>query len=422
MLNIFFTPKLKASRIVSLAKKTQVDFVGLGDSNLIFGGHGWDHGIQEALTNLGVPMWATGLITQNENNGSGSNQGYLYARQAAGVVGATSGAPADLHKFLDRGAGGLFPGRYLFVADASSVSSITLNGLFLVGNCPLNPAGALNCDIHYGTFDSGSGSFRLTVRRNSSPFTVYQSNAARNTNTGVFGMATETLSIAANAAREGLPFAMLATNPGIANIVGPCFLTYHRIRSATLSAGYSFGCLDFRGGQSTRTIAVDLQEASDEMLTHYFGILRQNQIATQKKIVIFINGGLNDRNETLASVGPAAVSDGDSPEAFVDNHQAIVDRIEEIWTLNSWDTSELTWLVVPSHPISQPDDAELIAYRAAAKAWAASTQRVLFADLGQLTNHDEMLANGWYTSAGDKLHLSQAGFTALSLRILKRAR
>jgi len=420
--NILFIPGLAVSEITKLVRSQRVDFVGIGDSNLIFQGHGYDEGFQAALTQQGVPMWATGLISQNENNGTGSGQGHLYQRQAGGIIGASSGAPASLDDLLNKGTGGLFPAFYTHLADAATFSSGNLNGLNAEGTCPINTAGDLAFDVHNGTFDSGSGQFRPIIRRNSDPFNVFADGGIITTNTGSIGIRTTTVTLAANSARNGLPIAGLLTRPGFTGITGPFFLTYMRFRNTARATGYSFGSLSFRGGQSTRTHANDFQQASDATLTHYFGILRENQGA-EKKIVIFINSGLNDRNEILASLGPDAVATGNSPEAFVDNHKAIVLRIKEIWTNNSWPEDELVWLLVPSHPIAAPDDTQLVGYRAALREYAKTLPNALFADLDQLVGSNAMVANGWYAnSVSDRNHLTSAGYTGLARVIINNAK
>jgi len=407
------------SGLLSRLRSGRVDFVGIGDSNQIFGGHGWDLGFPYALIASGYPMWATGLIVNNEASGTGAGAGYSYNRNSpggSGLTGAVSGAPADLEKYMDKGAGLLYPSFYYsYVAAASSISAVN-NGLQLLpGLGGLDETAAIDFDHWWGSFDSGSGSFTRYLRRGESPFTEIVNPPSINTNTGAFGMNRSTVSMSANVARAGWKIQFLAANAA----VGPYFGTFMRARQLNRTAGFSYGTLDYRGGQSLRTMAYDLQQASDETLTHYFTILRDDQESDLITIAICVNSGLNDKNETLASVGPAAVADGDSPEAYVDNFDAIRARIEAIWNLNAWDPQELFWIVFPSHPISDPDDAELLTYRAAISAHLTGDSRAQVVDISALTDETEMLANGWYQSAGaDRSHLTQAGYEQLSMRIL----
>jgi hypothetical protein len=401
-----------------LMTQQRVDFVGIGDSNQIFGGHGWDHGFPYALSALGFKMWATGLVTQNENNGSGAGSGFMYALgNPGGLTGVDSGAPASLDDYINKGAGGLSPCDYTYVT--GSVGNNVNCGITLGANCPIDNGGALAFDIWWGSFATGSGSFRGSIRLDQSPFTSLATIAAVSTNTGVEGnMARATVSVTADPTRSDKLVGGKPIINGSVGITGPYFNTYYRFRNTDRSAGFAYGTLNFRGGQSTRTVAYDLQQASDDTLTHYFSILRTDQGSGAKTICIVINEGLNDRGETLASVGPGAVADGDSPEAYVDNHKAIVNRIYAIWDLNGWARNELVFLFMPSHTISDPDDAELRSYRDALEAYSFTVPRAQFVDLTRLTTSAEMLANGWYQSGGaDKNHLVQAGYEKLSLRV-----
>jgi len=391
----------------------RVDFVGIGDSNQLLSGIGWDHGFQKALIGAGYPMWATGLVSQNENAGSGAAQGYKYNRGGA-VMGATTGAPTDLADFLNVGSGNLFPASYTYVS--GSISNGFACGLFLEADSPLDNGAALEFDIWWGSFASGSGTFRPWARLEQAPFSAINNLPTISTNTGVLGnMACATLTLPVDATRTAKPISGKPLVTGVEGITGPYFSTYYRFRNPGRTTGFSYGTLDYRGGQSTRTVAYDLQQASDDTLTHYFGILRADQDQDLKTIVITISEGLNDRNETLASVGPGAVADGDSPEAFVDNHTAIVERIQAIWTLNGWDQTELFWLFMPSHPVSDPDDAELLLYRSALATYVASLDHAQIVDLESLTDEATMLANSWYASGGaDRSHLTQDGYEDLA--------
>lgn len=394
-------------------RRQRIDIIGFGDSNQLMGGHGWDHGLQYALIQRGLQMYATGLVTQNENAGNGAGVGYGYNRFGA-LIGATSGAPAGLSTYLDPGSGGLYPANYAYIADGGSLAHNANNGLIL-GAGAIDNGADLIFDFHDGTFDTGSGSMRPSVRLESSPFTLQVGSASVSTNTGAFGMRRTSLQLAASAARTNITLGAKWTTVGVAGVAGPFFGLYLRAHNPNRQAGFSYHTLNARGGQSTRTMAVDLQSANDNTLSYFFGEVRRLQ-GPVKTVIIAINEGLNDRNETLTSVGPGAVADGDSPEAFVDNTTAIVERIKAIWTLNAWDQSELWWVFMPSHRIADPDDTELLAYRAAIKVYAATLSQAIVIDLSEKITSAQMLANGWYASGGgDKNHMVQAGYEAMGL-------
>jgi hypothetical protein len=399
----------------------RVDIKGLGDSNQLFGGHGWDDGIQYALATLGYPMWATGLVSQNENGGNGAGQGYEYGRSGS-LIGATTGAPAALDAFLNKGAGSLFPASYTYLASGTTANNLP-SGLILAAACPIDTSAALEFDFWEGTFGAGSGQTGISARIEESPFTSIASQAPISSNTGVEGMRRRTLAIAADAGRAGKPIAARPLVFNSSGITGPFFMTYMRFRRPARTTGWAYSTLNARGGQSARTMAYDLQQASDATLTHFFGIQRADQAGSANGLrtnIIWINEGLNDRNETLTSVGPAAIADGDSPEAFVDNHRAIIDRINYIYDLNGWPRNEIFPVFMPSHPVSHPDDAELLAYRDALEAYVQTVPRAQYINLQRLTTAAEMLSRGAYQSGGsDRNHLTQvAGYRWLALLAL----
>ncbi|MCX5691992.1 MAG: hypothetical protein NTV94_19720, partial [Planctomycetota bacterium] len=113
-------------------------------------------------------------------------------------------------------------------------------------------------------------------------------------------------------------------------------------------------------------------------------------------------------------VGPGAVLPGISAAAFEDNTRALITRLEQFWLNQGWDTQELHFAITVSPPISAPDDVQLIGYRERADVIAASLPRTATVRFDQLTSFAQMQTRNWYNSAFDTIHLSQAGFIALS--------
>jgi hypothetical protein len=193
---------------------------------------------------------------------------------------------------------------------------------------------------------------------------------------------------------------------------------WSRVEATGRSAGASLHTLYGLGGASARRMALGLQTATDGHLTLFFSLVRALQ-APPRRVLIRVNSGLNDRNETLASLGPAAVADGDSPEALADNLRAVLGRVEQVWALNGWPEDELFSLLTVSHPIGDPDDAELLAYREAVDALARERPRCASVRLDRLATAGEMVALGWYAGGGsDRNHLTAAGAEGLARREL----
>lgn len=404
-----------AMDFVAAIASSHVDFVGIGDSNQLFGGYGWDWGWQYALSQY-YPMYATGLISANENSGSGGSIGRYYAYSNGSDVGALSGAPTDLNQYWNIGTGSTI-NRYGYLDDAGSYSSFT--GLQLDSNCDVDVNAALRFRYHYGTFPAGSGSTTFAVRRADSPFTVLGEQTV-NPVTGSYGMTYADITL--TGAARNYPLTALWQKAGT-TMQGPFFGTFVHATNTGRTAGYAYNTLHGVGGQSLYDMLFVLQQIGVTGLGHYFGIIRSRQLQSQKMIVVMINSGLNDRNETETSLGPSPQADGDSPEAYADNLAGIVNLIENTWAANSWDSSELRFVFVPSHPISTPDDAKLVSYRTAVRQYLATKSHASIIDLSQLTNPTEMLANSWYASSGaDTSHLTQAGYEQLALRMLNSIR
>lgn len=396
----------------------RVDFIGIGDSNQLLGSTGWDHGFQYALSQR-FSMYATGIISLNENAGDGGGIGYGFNYNAsAPVIGVMTGAPSFFDDQMSPGSGaGPTPNAYAYLADGDSVATGTNSGFQISGTGHFDVTDAIDVDLYNGTFAAGTGSFGMLIRRDSSPFTTYASLSSVNPVTGADGMRHTRLSLTANSARAGLTLGVRYTN---GNIEGPFFGMWGRASRPAVTNGFSYHTLYGLGGQSLRDMAYDCQQMSDTTLDNFLQEAIYLQGATHT-VVICVNAGLNDRNETETSVGTGAVTDGDSAEAYVDNLAALRARIEARWVAIGEDLADLFWIVFPSHVVSDPDDSELLSYRAATEDYISTWPRAYFIDFSTLMTSAEGVANSWYASGGaDKSHLTQAGYESLSARIFDR--
>jgi lysophospholipase L1-like esterase len=411
--------KQKVKSAFDAAQTSRVDFVGIGDSNQIKDGTGWDHGFQYALENK-YGLYATELLSVNENQGFGAGAGYTYQRFGV-PTGATAGAPSELAAFLDKGAGGLNPANYGYIAPSTTISTNPM-GLILDANNVLGSERNLVGQYFYGNFATttgtttvSSGSFRPTVRLNHPPYSILLQTQTIQSSADMYGMALTELSLPASPTRTGQPLQFQWVQSG-GSIVGPWFGLYTRVHSPEITTGASYHTLDFRGGQSLRIMAYDLQQAADTTLSYYFSLVRSLQFG-QKRVVAVINSGVNDRNDTNLSVGPLPTQ-SNTPSGYSDNLRAIVSRIENIWQSNNWSLSELFFVVIPSHAVSTPEDAQLMSYRTAAQTVSDTHPRMAVVDMSQIANEAEMTANSWYQTPADHYHLTRQGYENLSARIL----
>lgn len=400
---------------VQAMQTRRVDVIGIGDSNQILSGHGWDHGMQAGLARR-LPMYATSLLACRENSGNGNAAGYRY-KVFTVDAGVSSGAPAELDAY---GGPGPHLQGYCYLQAGQTISRTGARGLTIEADCPLDVNANLRFEFHYGTFPEGAGSssFRPGIRKNQPGWNGLASGPVIDPVTGSYGMAH--VDVTLPAAMRNVPlnggFAMTNTQ----DAVGPFFGYYIRAVNMDRPAGFSYHTLVYAGGQSARGMAQQLQNTHPTFANYYFQQMRRTQLehASDVRIVVIINAGLNDRNESQPSVGPLKINDGDSPDAFADNVQAIIDWFTSTWQTHGWPADELAFVVMPSHPIALPDDGELASYRLAGRDVADRNTRTAAVDLAAITDADEMASQGWYISSSDRNHLSQAGLEAVGLRLV----
>lgn len=407
----------KVDNFFSLMATERVAMIGVGDSNQILGGHGWDHGWQHAISSAGFAMWGTGIMSSNENNGGSSASGFGYSHPGF-QVGITSGAPPQLQKYFDIGQGTIAPNNYAMLYDTQTFASNN-NGVTLTTG-PFNKAGNIEWGVYYGTWDTGTGAMRLAIRIGQGPFTLLAQGGTINPVTGSFGISSTTLALSAASRPYDVQLQVFNSGTGV-DLAGPSFLTYQRAIDRDVFTGYSYQTLVYHGGVGFRDMAKDLQQASTDYLTHYLTAVRE-PLGANKAVLFTLNSGVNDRNTVLASLGPGAVADGDSQEAFADNIVAIIQRIQQIYTINGWSQSHLYFLIIPSPMVSDPDDAELISYRVAADSVAfnnANTASVRFQDLATFAELTSSAGQGcYYSGCTDFVHFVQNGYERLARKII----
>jgi lysophospholipase L1-like esterase len=242
-----------------------------------------------------------------------------------------------------------------------------------------------------------------------------------NTNTGLDGSALGYMDLEANASRAGLPLSFKFVVPQQTAITGP-FLSYMmRIENLDKNNGVCFSSLYGVGGQSLWDMNTQMNAYTMSQLTNYFSEIRRLQLSKNQSplVVIYINSGLNDQNETSTpSHGWRASTDASSATAYLDNLEALAKRISDVWQTNGWDERELFFWINPSHPTATPDASKLKLYRKAAFSFAGQRSRVSVVDLENLTSEAELTANDWYREPTDHYHLKISGYEALSQRVI----
>lgn len=406
-------PYTAVGKVLAEALERRIDILAIGDSNQAFGGIGWDHGMQFALSKK-YGLYATGILTTGENGGAGQALGYYAAGGDRDAAAVETGAPTILDDYMD---GNLFPQNYSYLAAGSFVQGY---GLFLIAPGDEDPFDVLNSDfkIHYcyGTFDTGVGSFTPGIRLEVSPWTNYVTGSPVSTNTGVQGIAYTSLNsgVGPRPNQIACRFGHVGTT-----VTAPYISYFWRAEIEARTTGISYSSIFSEGGQSMYDMAAAFIAASDNSvwLQLYEARRLQESAGYTPKVVVMVNTGINDRNETGSpSLGPGGFVDADSPEAYVDNFRALVARVESVWNANFSD-GEIYWMVIPSHPISNPDDAELITYRTAIEAYAATVRNIDMVNILDLVEFYEISRNGWDDGGGPE-HLTELGYENISRIIL----
>lgn len=387
------------------AKNSRADIVMLGDSNQLLGGYGWDAAYIKAINGT-IGLYASGLMWCGENNGFGRGMGDGYNIVSPGSNSGFlfTGAPSNLDanaRLYDPAAGS----EYIYVPENTILSGNRQNGLYINNN--INPQNNLTFWVTDGLFETG-GHYTPYIRIAQPPWSTVATFSQVDTQGS--GIRTTGFNLPANYARTypiEFRFSPTYYNEGF---VGPVFLMYIRVEN-TGSNGASSHTLYAYGGKSARFMANVLNQSSNEMLVTYFTQIRRLQ-GENKKILIRIHQGLNDRNETLPSVGNS-ITPGDSPEAYSDNILSTISRIESIWQSQNWDVSELSYLIVTPFSVSNPQDTELESYKNAAIMIANTYSNICVFDQHQVYTYQEMVDNEYFANSTDRNHLSQAGYNAL---------
>ncbi len=393
----------------------RADIVMIGDSNQLFGGSGWDHGVTRAAAGR-LPLYATGLFSAGENQGNGAGVGYRsynFSTLASGAF-AYTGAPAGLAPYLT--APLMQPLGYARVGAGLTVPIGTNHGAVVEADSPLDVNARLRMHLTYGSFALGAGNFRPCIRLQQWPFGNLAVAPVTPSSTGQQGVRSTTLDLPAGQRDAALNFRWApAVGPEAQPILGPFLAYYTRVENLDRPSGISCHTLYGVGGQSARDMAEALQACPDQYLGLFFSKVRELQ-GPSPRVLVRINTGLNDRSEPLPSVGPHPQAPGNSAGAFADNLRAIHARVSSVWTQMGWPPEELHFVLTVSHPIDDPDDSQLAAYRGAADALTLELPRTATVRLDRLTTSSEMLANGWYFSETDRYHLAEPGYENLAQR------
>lgn len=394
------------------AARRRVDLIMFSDSNGKFNGDGWDAGFNYAMGQRFAQYASAMYSARNSiaNEGVSTTTGFGVSHTAAGTLDTI---PNEFNNYLLP-----VPGKESAYNADGDFSSDT--GMIKVNfNSPLGSNNLLRAHFKVVKFPGG-GTFRPGWRRETSPYTILNTGA-------VFSFASPEIqedyhTVDLPAGERGFDVAVKYRLPSGSAAVGPNMILSSRVENPNALSGYSISHFYAVGGQSLWDMAEYLKTNSLRSIANYLSDVRRLQVLAGQKpiLVIYINSGVNDKNETSTpSQGWRSDSDPDGATSYLDNLEAIRDRLIDAYQFNGYDKNELFFLVMPSHPIIDPDDSELASYRKAAKAFCASP-RCSMVDLTQITSYTEISTNGWYSGGTDVNHLLVSGSNELAKRVIDK--
>ena len=379
----------------------RADIVLLGDSNIVYQGHGYDAGMARAARAT-VGSYGTGLLWFGENRGLGAGIGDGFGTLSGSSGFAYDGATIDVanvsHDFAN----------YLYLAAPAQLTGARTAGL-ATSQAAIDSRSNLRWHVTEGAFPGG-GSWRPVVRLGQPPYSVLADFGVVSTQ-GPLGLRTTSFTLPADASRpQGLEW-RLAPFSFSTQFVGDLLAVRSRVEDLDMPRGTVVHTYFFAGGRSARFMADRVQATSDAAIGAYFRDVRR----TCDRVLLILNQGLNDRNETLASI--RGITPGNSPDAFVDNMTYVIDRLRGAWIALGWRADQLHVLVCVAHPISTPQSPELQSYLAALRS--SGRTDIAVTSLAEFHSEATYVERGWYASATDRSHLSPAGYDAASMTLLQ---
>lgn len=363
-----------------------LDIITIGDSNAGSPSTcGHSVGLRAACENMGMMIYATPLQAPASTDGASGNNRmsgmhgaynhmFWTGNSQAGATGTIStleqqasleieGGPAtDLMTAVNysqpyavptgtnaafSGTGQIRPNGFgyaaAYLASGSYTSFANGTSIRIHSRSPLVMGGGqgaqnLQYRILYGTFPTGSGSFRMRAMHTSN--TVVAEKTV-NSNTGAYGYATESLDFTSvnTTTTQIEPRTMICAfdgyNTGSGNMAGPSCVFWHSIiRKQT--KGLSLTNLVYNGGYSTTQIysVLNFRQGLVKMVLKE---LRERQIVAggNGRVLIFCNSGING---------------GETANTWTTNVTNIRDLFIAQWAALGYPSSDLAFIFSVTHP------------------------------------------------------------------------
>lgn len=265
------------------------------------------------------------------------------------------------------------------------------------------------------------GAIAQFFRLNESPYTSVFNTGDTSTFGADYAIADLTRTQGASASRATWSKYIFQHRNNNVSTHGPVLIAGQQLTSPDILTGVAHTTMVYEGGGGLDTFYNILYEDStDASIVEYWRQIRLN-LNGEKSAVVFINSALNDRNETELS--PAGQV-GDAKGAYAERLGLIIDKLSRTWQMTdssgyAGTADSLHVVVMPSHPISDPDDAEMVDYRIAAQQVSQGRPHVSFIMIPELVPHSEFVSGGYYASGGgDTSHLTRTGYRAVAQAVV----
>jgi len=357
----------------------------LGDSVVVFGGHGWDDGLNRAGAER-YGLAGTGLLYETS-----SGDGFRLITQF-GWITDPDAAPAPLTNFA--------VASHVYTTGTGSQRRIgvLVNASSALAGAPLELSA-------WGVSASGADVLRGAARLGISPFsTIFQSA----TQTLLFpapGIDHVAFSIDGNLTAQPTPLDYFISGSDDSSYVYVRALKQDDRGITVTSVGL--------GGQSVRSLYTNMWTGGIWDAQGRAAFLDAIVQGGSGKLLVPIFEGFNDRNESQPSL-TLGILPGNSPAAFGDNIDTLIGAVQADWASTGRPSDDLSFVIFGMYDING-DNTQLIDYSDGLRTYAQGTTGVSYLDLRSFgVSFDQGQGQGLFA---DGLHLNRSGTQFYSRRI-----
>jgi hypothetical protein len=436
----------------AVAGTKSLDLLWVGDSNTSFLGgsgssktQGWCDAFQFAMWKQGAPVYASPLYPFHQNgSGPDERQGFTFkcdnlGLPSAGVHGGGGVGSTGVHsdnitdkQLLSGNLAGpsfitnrfktslqfgpsYYPTNtyttsnsiddkaaidYAWYSDTGNRYHDSIAGIYIDADSPIGVSNTLIYRLVHGKFASGGGNLKLDWWHNVSKVNTTTISFAGTQDE--IAVSTATLSAAT---RTSQVYALWGGDSRANGVSAKAALLLQSVYRQSI--GTSSTPLCWWGGGTVNEVSVGSSNVGTLTLQTWLGEARTRQIAAggTGKVVVCFHGGANPGSQTAAS--------------WVADFNSFAANMRSAWSALGYPSADLGFIAMVSH-VKNAGDTDLSAIRALCRTTFASSQDVLFIDLGTLVPAEKMVFMLLYDSGvlqgngSYDVHMSAQGYELLS--------